>query len=183
MLGLSDLKKGVNIIYNSEPYEIIEASLMFQGRGHSTLTAKLKNLINGNALTATFHPSDSFEEAEISKIKAKFLYFHRDKFVFCEENNPSVRFELTKEAIGSAVQFLKPNQIIESLQFEGKIINIILPIKVQLKVAEAPPGVKGERAQAGTKQVKLETGAIVNVPLFIETRTILLKLIPKPENM
>ena len=169
MLNFPELKTGIKIIFDNEPHEIIEHSLMFKGRGHSTLAVKLKNLINGNVISQTFHPSDSFEEAEIEKIKVKFLYQHREKYVFCEEDNPSFRFELSKEVIGSAAQFLKPNQIVEEMQFKGKIINISLPIKVQLKVTEAPPGVKGERAQAGTKQVKLETGAIVNAPLFIET--------------
>jgi elongation factor P len=168
MLSFSELKKGVKIIYNNEPYEIIEHSLMFKGRGHSTLAVKLKNLISGNIISTTFHPSDSFEEAEIEKIKAKFLYSHRDKYVFCEEKNPSQRFELTSETIGSASQFLKPNQVLEAIQFRGEIVNIVLPIKIQLKVVEAPPGVKGERAQAGTKQVTLETGAKINVPLFVE---------------
>ncbi len=92
---------------------------------------------------------------------------------FCKEDNPSFRFELPKEVIGQASQFLKPNQVVEGMQFGGKIINISLPIKVQLKVVEAPPGVKGERAQAGTKQVTLETGAIANAPLFIETGDII----------
>lgn len=173
MLSFSEIKKGSRIIYNNEPYEVLDTSLMFKGRGHSTLSVKLKNLISGSIISTTFHPSDSFEEAEIEKIKAKFLYAHRNKFVFCKEGDPASRFELTKESIGFTTQFLKPNQSVEAIQFKGKIINIILPIKVQLKVIEAPPGVKGERAQAGTKPVTLETGAIINVPLFIETGDII----------
>jgi elongation factor P len=173
MLSFSDLKKGVKIILDHQPYEIIEASFLFKGRGHSVLQAKLKNLIAGNLISKTFHPSDTFEEAEISKIEAKFLYSHRDKFFFCKEKDPSFRFELTKDQIGFGAQFLKANQKIEALQFKNKIINISLPIKVQLKVIEAPPGIKGQRAQAGTKPVTLETGATVNVPLFIETGDII----------
>jgi elongation factor P len=173
MLSFSDLKKGVKIILDHQPYEIIEASFLFKGRGHSVLQAKLKNLIAGNLISKTFHPSDTFEEAEISKIEAKFLYSHRDKFFFCKEEDPSFRFELTKDQIGFGAQFLKANQKIEALQFKNKIINISLPIKVQLKVIEAPPGIKGERAQAGTKPVTLETGATINVPLFVETGDII----------
>jgi elongation factor P len=169
MLSFPELKTGAKIIFDNQPHEIIEHSLMFKGRGHSTLAVKLRNLLNGNVISQTFHPSDSFEEAEIEKIKARFLYQHREKYIFCEEDNPSFRFELIKEAIGSAAQFLKSNQPVEGIKFKEKIINIALPIKVQLKVVEAPPGVKGERAQAGTKQVTLETGAIANAPLFIET--------------
>lgn len=168
MITYSELEKGVKIILNNQPYEIIEASSMFKGRGHSVLQAKLKNLITGEIISQTFHPSDSFEEPETSKIKAKFLYLHRDKFFFCKENNPSDRFELTKEQIGSKELFLKPNQIVEGLIFKDKVINISLPVKIQLKVTEAPPGVKGDRAQGGTKTVTLETKAKINVPLFIK---------------
>jgi elongation factor P len=75
---------------------------------------------------------------------------------------------LAGEQIGPQVQFLKANQIVEALIFQNKIINISLPIKVQLKVIEAPPGIRGDRSQAGTKQITLETGAKINAPLFIE---------------
>jgi len=168
MLSFDGLKKGVKIIINNQPYEIIEANFLFKGRGSSVLQAKIKNLLTGNILNYTFHPSDTFEEAEISKIKVKFLYFHRDRYFFAEKENPSKRFDLNSEQIGPQAQFLKPNQTVEGIQFEGKIINISLPIKIQLKVTEAPPGVKGDRSQSGTKQIVLETGAKINAPLFIK---------------
>jgi len=164
----SELKKGKQIIINNEPYEIIEASSMFKARGHSVLQVKLKNLITGNIISRTFHPSDIFEEAELFKIKAKFLYSHRENYFFAEKDNPSKRFSLTKEQISSSVKFLKPNQEVETIIFNEEIINISLPIKIQLKVKQAPPGIKGSRAQAGNKIVVLETGAEINVPLFIE---------------
>ena len=78
----SELKKGDQIILNNQPHEIVEASSMFKARGHSVLQTKLKNLITGEVISKTFHPSDSFEEAEITKITAKFIYVHRDKFIF-----------------------------------------------------------------------------------------------------
>jgi len=167
-LSYSELKKGVKIVLDSEPYEIIEASHLFKGRGHSVLRVKLKNLTTGNLIPKTFHPSDIFKEAELSKIEAKFLYQHRDKFFFCEAKNPTKRFDLTAEQIGEQGEFLKPNQIVEGIIFEDKVINISLPIKISLKVVEAPPGIKGGRAEPGTKTVTLETGAKINVPLFIE---------------
>lgn len=168
MLSYSELKKGVKIILDSEPYEIIEASHLFKGRGHSVLQVKLKNLTTGNLISKTLHPSDIFEEAELSKIEAKFLYQHRDKYFFCETKNPAKRFDLTLEQIGEQGKFLKPNQIIEGIIFKNKVINISLPIKINLRVIEAPPGVKGGRAEPGTKTVTLETGAKINVPLFVE---------------
>ena len=169
MLSHTDLKKGVRFILNEEPYEVISSSFVFKGRGGSVVQTKIKNLITGNTLSKTFHPGDRFGEAEIEKIKAKFLYSHRERFFFCGEKDSSDRFDLPKEVIGESYIFLKPNEIVEGIQFQKKIINISLPIKVQLKVKEAPPGVRGDRAQGGTKTVVLETGAELNVPLFIKT--------------
>jgi len=164
----SELKKGVQIILNNQPHEIIEASSMFKARGHSVLQTKLKNLITGEVISKTFHPSDNLEKTEITKITAKFIYVHRNKFIFSKEDNPSERFELNKEQIGSVIKFLRPDQVVVGIIFKNKIINISLPIKIQLKVKEAPPGIKGDRAQGGNKTVVLETGTEINVPLFIK---------------
>jgi elongation factor P len=87
--------------------------------------------------------------------------------------NSKNRFELTNEQIGGSSGFVKPNQVLTGMVFDGKIINIVIPIKVQLKVTETPPGTRGNRAQAGTKTAIVETGAKVNVPLFIETGDII----------
>lgn len=168
MLSYSELKKGVKIILEGEPYEIIKADFLFKGRGHSVLQTKIKNLITGNIVSRTFHPSSTFEEAEISKIKAEFLYSHRGQYFFSEENNPKNRFSLNTAQLGKKVQFLKTKQKVEGLIFKNKIINISLPIKIQLKVKESPPGIKGGRVEAGSKQVILETGAKINVPLFVK---------------
>jgi len=168
MLDYTELKKGVVFILEGQPYEVLESSSVFKGRGSTIVQTKLKNLINGNTISKTFHPGDSFQEAEINKIKATFLYSHRDKFVFCRENNPADRFELTKEIIGPAYIFLKPKESVQAIEFEDKIINIVLPIKVHLKVREAPPGIKGDRSQAGNKIATLETGAQIAVPLFVQ---------------
>jgi len=168
MLDYSELKKGTRIIYKETPYEIIEASTMFRARGSSTLQVKLKNLITGNIISDTFRNSDQFEEAELSKMKAKFIYENRGKYVFSEIANPKNRFELAEEKIGGISKFLKSGGEVEALIFNEEIINISLPIKIQLKVESAPPGLKGDRAQSGNKLVALETGAEINAPLFIE---------------
>jgi elongation factor P len=129
---------------------------------------KIRNLINGKVLERTFHQDDKFEEAELEKVEVKFLFSHRGKFGFCEKQNPSKRFELTEEQIGEGSKFLKSDQNIIGIKFQGKIINVFLPIKVRLKVIEAPPGLKGDRAQSGNKTITLETGAKINAPLFIK---------------
>ena len=167
MISYSNIERGLKIIINGQPYEILQTSSMFKGRGHSTLQAKLRNLISGEIISRTFHPSDSFAEAEISKITCEFVYNHKDNYFFCEHSNTKNRFSLDKKQLGNAIKFLKPGIKAEGLIFENKIISIKLPIKVHLKAKEAPPGIKGDRSQAGTKLVKLETGGEINVPLFI----------------
>lgn len=189
MLTHTDLKKGVRIILDGEPYEILESSPMKKAQGRVVTQTKVKNLISGNVFERNFHQGDTFETAEILKFEAKFLYSHpdrprphygggangvsRERYFFCEKDNPQKRFDLDKETIGDTAKFLKPNQIVEEIQFEEKIINISLPIKIQLRVAEAPPGIKGDRAQGGTKTITLETGAVINAPLFIKTGDII----------
>lgn len=168
MLTHTDLRRGARIILEGEPYEILEAQPLKKAQRRVVIQAKIKNLISGSVFSRNFHQGDTFEEAELSKFKAKFLYSHRARLFFAEENNPSNRFDLAQDQIGLGSKFLKPGQIIEGITFDKKVINISLPIKIQLKVSEAPPGFKGERAQPGTKIVTLETGAKINVPLFIE---------------
>ncbi|MFH1180944.1 MAG: elongation factor P [bacterium] len=168
MLSHTDLKKGVIMLVDGQPYEVLEAMPQRYAQRKLMIQTKIRNLITGNVLDKTVHQGESFEEAEINKLKVKFLYSHRDKFFFCEEQNPAKRFELLPEQVGQAVKYIKPNTILDSLVFNEKIIRVVLPIKVQLRVAEAPPGAKGDRAQSGTKFVTLETGAKINAPLFVE---------------
>ncbi|MDP2641399.1 MAG: elongation factor P [Candidatus Yanofskybacteria bacterium] len=168
MLSYFDLRRGVRFIYEGQPYEVLEFRQMGKAQHVVVAQTKIRNLLTGNVFERNFHKAETFEEADIEKVPVKFIYERRGVYVFAEEENPSRRFEMDKEKIGEQVKFLKPNEIVEGLRFQGEIINVTLPIKVQLKVAEAPPGIKGDRSQGGTKTVVLETGASVNVPLFIE---------------
>lgn len=168
MLNYSELKKKSRIIIDNEPYEIIESASSVKARGGSVLQTKLKNLKTGNIISKTFHPGETFEEPEILKLEVKFIYSHKDKHVFTEKDNPSKRFKLTFQQVGEKADFLKPNQIIEALIFNNEIINVSLPIKINLKVKEAPPSLKGE-SQIGNKVVVLETGVKITVPSFIKS--------------
>jgi elongation factor P len=168
MLAYAELVRGKIVIINDQPYEIIEAENTFKGRGHSYLQMKLRNLVSGAVIAKSAQPRDSFEEADIEKSEAKFIYQNKGKYTFSEVDNPSKRFELDEETIGSAAKFLKANEIVTTILFNGKIINATLPIKVKLKVTEVPPGVKGDRAQSGDKVVTLETGTKISAPLFID---------------
>ena len=103
----------------------------------------------------------------------KYLYSNRGEWWFCEENNPGVRFKITEEVLGDKRQFLKANSIVEAKLFDEKIFGVDLPIKVELKVTDAPPAVKGDTAKGGNKIVTLETGATINAPLFVNENDII----------
>ncbi len=168
MLNYNDLRPGVFFILDGQPYEVLEFSFLRMQQRKPVAQTKIKNLISGKIISRNFQPNETFEQAQINYKDVKFLYNHRGKFVFCELNNPSQRFELEEAQIGELTKFLKSNSEVEIIEFEGKIINLTLPIKMELKVIEAPPGVRGDTAQGGVKAVKIETGAMINAPLFIE---------------
>ena len=167
MLSINDLQNGIYIVYEEAPYQVIETRHLHIGRGGASIQTKLKNLKTGAVLARNFKPSDQFQEADIEKQKVKYLYSHRGEYWFSEENNPTNRFFLKEDILGDTVHFLKPNTVVEALNFKGEILNITLPIKMDFKVIEAPPGVRGNTAQGGTKTIIIETGASIVVPLFI----------------
>ena len=173
MLTYFELRRGVQFILEGQPYEVLEWQPMRKAQDVAVVQTKIRNLLSGKMVFRNFHQSDTFEEAGIEKFKAKFVYGHKGKYVFCNVDDPSKRFELAGDQVGAGIQFLKSNEIIDGLKFEGNIINISLSIKVQLKVTEAPPGLRGDSAKGGTKLVTLETGATVQAPLFIDTGDIL----------
>ena len=168
MLNYNELKPGAFFILDNEPYEVLEFNFLRMQQRKPVAQTKIKNIITNKVVSRNFQPSETFKEAEIDYKKVEFLYSHRDKFVFCESGNPSARFKLPQEIIGEKAKFLKPNSVVEVVVFDKKIIGLNLPIKMSFKVIEAPPSIKGNTAQGGAKAVKIETGAMINAPLFIE---------------
>lgn len=168
MLSHTDLKKGVQFIYQGQPWQVLEAALSKMAQRRPVIQSKIKNLIDGRVQQVNFQQGDTFQEADLEKHELKYLYNNRGQYFFSESNDPSKRTSFTAEQIGEQAKFLKPNEIVIGIIFEGKIISFDLPIKVQLKVKETPPGVKGNTAQGGTKEATLESGAVIQVPLFIE---------------
>ncbi len=168
MLTHSDLRPGTRFILDNQPYEVLEAMAMKMAQRRPVIQSKIKNLITGNVLERNFQQGDVFDEAELVKIGVKYLYNNKGNYFFCEEKDPSKRFSLSESQTGVGARFLKPNEVIDGIYFDEKIINVSVPIKAQLKVKQSPPGIKGDRAQGGTKAVVLDGGAEVNVPLFIE---------------
>ncbi len=168
MLTHTDLRPGTRFILDNQPYEVLEAMAMKMAQRRPVIQSKIKNLITGNVVERNFQQGDIFDEAELVKIGVKYLYNNKGDYFFCEEKDPSKRFSLTEAQTGVGAKFLKPNEVVDGIYFDNKIINVTIPIKAQLKVKQSPPGIKGDRAQGGTKAVILDGGAEVNVPLFIE---------------
>lgn len=156
-----------------EPYEVLTSHVFRKQMRKPVNATKLKNLMTGKVMEYSFHASEKAEEAEILSREVNYLFNNRGEYWFCEKNDPSKRFSLTEDFIGDQGKFMKPNAPVELLSFQDRNIGIKLPIKVELKVKDAPPGIKGNTAQGGTKLVTLETGAAINAPLFINEGDIL----------
>lgn len=167
MLSYTDLKKGILFVYNGAPCEILEANFSRMQQRKAVVQAKVKNLASGKVIEMSFQASDQFEKAEIVKKPLCFLYQHRAEYVFTDPANLKNRFTLTKESIGQNGHWLKSDTDVTAIFYNDTLLNFTLPIKMDFTVTEAPPGVQGDRSQSGTKAVTIETGAIIQVPLFI----------------
>jgi elongation factor P len=166
MLNFNQIKTGKVIKLNVDPYIIIKTDHHKMGRGGAVLKIKCRNLINGNVLERTYQGTEKAEEAETETKKANFMYEDKDEAYFMD-NASYEQFNLPIEEIGESALFLKDGTNVDVLYFEGKPVSISLPVKMDLKVVSAPPGVKGNSAGNVNKQVELETGAKINVPMFI----------------
>lgn len=173
MLEYNEITLRKYIIFENEPYEVV-ASHVFRKQQRKPVNAtKLRNLINGRIVEYSFHQSEKVEEAEIETKPIKFLYSNKGEYWFCEMNDPSKRFQLSPDMLGEQVKFIKQNSSVDAVMFDEKIIGVKLPIKVELKVKESAPGVKGDSAKGSMKQAVLETGATINVPLFVNEGDVL----------
>lgn len=168
MIDYIDIKPKKLIILDGEPYEVLASQTKKKNRQKPSNQTKLKNLMTGAVVEKAFHQSDKVEEAEVDSRNIKYLYNNKGEWWFCAENDPSDRFFLKEEQIGDKGLYLKENEIIEALSFEENVISIKLPAKIDAKVIEAPPSIKGNTSSGGSKPVKIETGATVDTPLFIE---------------
>lgn len=160
------------IMHEGEPYEVM-ASHVFRKQQRKPVNAtKLKNLLSGRVVEHSFQVSDKIDEADISKKPVKFIYESKGDFWFHPDNKPADRFTIAGDLIGDKKQWMKPNDVYNMIVWtneddEEKMVGIDLPIKMNLKVTEAAPAVKGNTSSGALKTVTLETGAEVNVPLFI----------------
>jgi elongation factor P len=168
MLSLTEIKVGSVITINGEPYVVVKSEHHKVARGGATLKTKLKNLITGNMMERTYQGNDRAEEADVQKRKANYLY-KDETFAHFMDTETYEQYSLPVENLGGKERFMKDGIDVIVLHFEGKPMTVELPIKVELKVTSAPPGVRGNSAGNVTKTAELETGAVISVPMFVET--------------
>lgn len=173
MLEYNEIKERKVIVYDGAPYEVLTSHVFRKQQRKPVNAVKMKNLLTGKVMEISFHQSEKAEEAEVDKRKVKYLYVSRGEYWFCEEKDPSKRFKLTEEEVGPQIGYVKPNTLVDMVSFQDKLLGVEVPIKVELKVTEAAPAVKGNTVQGGLKQVTLETGMTVNVPMFVNEGDIL----------
>jgi elongation factor P len=154
---------------NGDPFLVLSSDIAKKDRQKASNTVRMKNLRTGQVIEKTLHQSDVLQDAFITKREVKFLYENRGEFWFCEPNNPKERFNLPADVVGDLGKYVTENSLVDAIEYDEKIMSINTPIKVELKVKEAPEAVKGNTSSGATKEVVLETGMTVHAPMFINT--------------
>lgn len=173
VLSYNEITQKKVIEYNGEPYEVLSSHVFRMQMRKPVNQTKLRHLVSGKVVEISFHQSETAKEAEIETMDALYLYTNRGQSWFAEDGNPKNRFFFPEEAVHDKVQWLTGNAPVEVLVYKEKPVMIEIPIKMDLKVTEAPPAVKGDTATGGSKQVVLESGATVMTPLFINPGDVL----------
>ena len=166
MYVIAELKPGRAIIVDGDPYLITWSQFSKSARQGGVMATKMKNLKTGSVIQKTFQGSDKLEPADVGYRKVQFLYGSGDSFTFMDLQSYD-QFDLDSETVGDAAKYFTDGLEVDALVFEELPIGIQLPATVELKVSETIPGVKGDTASGGSKPATLESGAKVNVPLFI----------------
>ncbi len=169
MLAYNEITQKKYIELDGEPYEVIASHVFRKQQRKPVNQTKLRNLITGSVTERSFGASEKAHEAQLETQDIQYIYEHRGSYWFSLPQDPKTRFELPPTLLGNERRFLKEGLVIQSVRFKGEIIGVRFPIKVELKVTDAPPAVRGNTAQGGNKQVTLESGAVISAPLFINT--------------
>ena len=166
MYSTADFKKGLKIEIDGAPYTIVEFLHVKPGKGGAFVRTKIKNLMTGKVLDQTFRSGEKLKRPDLAEREMQFLYREGDSFSMMD-NETYEQLALTGEQLGDAVVYLIENLNLKVLFFNQQPVAVELPNFVELTVAQAEPGVKGDTASGGTKPATLESGAVIQVPLFI----------------
>jgi len=167
MISAGDFKNGVTFELDSQVYRVVDFQHVKPGKGAAFVRTKLKNVITGAALEKTFNPTEKVEEAQIDRKDMQYLYNDGEIYYFMD-NETYEQLPLNKEELGDTLKYLLDNMIVKILSYKGKVFGVEPPMFVELEVTYTEPGFKGNTSTGTLKPATLETGYIVNVPLFVE---------------
>jgi len=166
MMEAGDLRPGNTVEKSGELLQVLDFAHVKMGRGSAIVRAKFKNVNTGAVTEETFRPEEKFTRARIERTDAQFLYKDGDSYVVMDSRTYD-QFPIGAELLGDTTKWLKENDPLFLLQYDGRVLGVELPIAVELEVTYTEPGFKGDTATGGSKPATLETGAVVDVPLFV----------------
>lgn len=167
MILAGDLRRGSKVLYKGEPYTVLEFQHVKPGKGGAYMRTKMKNLISGLVHEETFRAEEKLETPDLEYKEMQYIYPQGDTYHFIDQENYD-QVELTREQLEDVLDFLKEQTVYTILYFEERPIAVTPPLFMELEVRETPPGVRGDTAQGGgTKPATLETGLVLQVPLFV----------------
>ena len=167
MYSTTDFRKGLKIEIDGEPYVIVDFQHVKPGKGGAFVRTRLKSLVSGNVVDQTFRSGDRVDKPDLEEREMQFLYEAGGEFHFMDTQTFEQLF-LTADQLGESKDYLKENLVLKALFHNKRSIGIEVPMFVELKVVQADPGVRGDTATGATKPVTLESGAVIQVPLFVE---------------
>jgi len=173
MISTNDFKTGMTIELDGEIFAVVDFQHVKPGKGSAFVRSKLKNVKTGAVVEKTFNSGEKIPRAHLDRREMQYLYNDGNSFNFMDNQNYD-QISINTEQLGDAVKFLKENDNVSVLLYQGNVIGVDLPNQVELEVTATDPGIKGDTASGGSKPATVETGAVVQVPFFVEVGDILL---------
>jgi len=168
MIVAGDFRNGVTFELDGQVFQVIEFQHVKPGKGAAFVRTKIKNVITGATVERTFNPSDKMPKAHIERRDMQYLYSDSELYYFMDMNTYDQE-PINASTVGDQLKFVKENEVVKILSFKGNVFGIEAPTFVILEITETEPGFKGDTAQGATKPATVETGAVVKVPLFVES--------------
>lgn len=167
MISSNDFRSGVVVTLDGDLYVIVASQHVKRGRGSAYVRAKVRNLKSGAITERTFNAGERVPHAFLERREMQYLYHQEDEFVFMDQRSYE-QASLRDDLLGDATRYLKDNTVVTVVYYEDRPIAVELPNSVDLIVAETAPGIRGDTAAGGSKPARLETGVVVQVPLFVQ---------------
>ena len=166
MISAGDFKNGITLEIDGNVCQIVEFQHVKPGKGAAFVRTKYKNIITGSVLEKSFRPTEKFPAARIERVDMQYLYADGDLYNFMDVNTYE-QIALSTDVVGDALKFVKENETVKVCSYNGKVFSVEAPLFVELEITDTEPGFKGDTATGATKPATLETGAQINVPLFV----------------